>query len=222
MVLQGASGRQKLYGIFLISRSEIDFECFTTALRATAKNRRALCRMLSVRIIVAKRTTYKRITKRSRDLLASGEGKYVDYKESVKGVHADDFVAFANSPEGGALLIGVEEITGANGVQRGRPIGCTVDDKARLQIMGKALSCSPAVQIELFIENTDGNGQLVGLKSEKLLDSDVKKIHKNKDSLISMDQVDLRGWLSRNLQEYNNALCKLKKVRYSIIESYKI
>ena len=104
---------------------------------------------------MAKRTTYKRISKRSRDLLSSGEGKSVDYKESVKGVHVDDFVAFANSKEGGALLIGVEEITGADGVQKGRPIGCTVDDKARLQIMGKALSCSPAVQIELFIENTD-------------------------------------------------------------------
>ena len=104
---------------------------------------------------MAKRTTYKRISKRSRDLLASGEGKYVDYKESVKGIHADDFVAFANSKEGGALLIGVEEITTTKGVQIGRPIGCAVDDKSRLQIMGKALSCSPAVQIELFIENTE-------------------------------------------------------------------
>lgn len=102
-----------------------------------------------------KRSTYKRITKRAPELLESGEGKEVDYKESVKGVHADDFVAFANSKDGGVLLLGVEEISGANGLQKGRPIGCSVDDKARLQIMGKALSCSPAVQIELFVENSE-------------------------------------------------------------------
>ncbi len=105
---------------------------------------------------MSKQTTYKRLSARSRDLLGSGEGKHVDYKESVKGLHAEDFVAFANSEQGGAILIGVEEATGSDGMQKGRPVGCSVDDSTRLQIMSKALSCSPAVQIELFVENTEG------------------------------------------------------------------
>jgi hypothetical protein len=74
----------------------------------------------------------------------------------------------------------------------------------------------------IFLLDIDGNGQLVGLKSDKLLDSDVKKIRQHKDDLISMGQADLRGWLSKNLQQYNNALCKLKRGRYNIIESYQI
>jgi hypothetical protein len=64
-------------------------------------------------------------------------------------------VAFANSENGGAILIGVREISGRNGKQEGEPIGHMVDDDSRLQIMDKALSCSPPIQVEIFVENLD-------------------------------------------------------------------
>lgn len=103
---------------------------------------------------MGKQTTFKTLSRRARSLLAAGENKDVDYKANVKGLHAEDLVAFANSSSGGAILIGVEEVSATDGIHKGSPIGCTVDDQSRLQIMGKALACSPAVQVELFVENT--------------------------------------------------------------------
>jgi hypothetical protein len=97
--------------------------------------------------------SYKRMSERAKHLLSSGETKFVDYKVNVKGLHADDFVAFANSSMGGAILIGVRERTTRDGKQIGEPVGHPVDDESRLQIMNKALSCIPPVQIEIVVEN---------------------------------------------------------------------
>jgi predicted HTH transcriptional regulator len=102
---------------------------------------------------MAKAKQFSRLSRRAKSLLKSGETRHVDYKENLKGPHAEDLVAFANSEHGGAVLVGVEEFTSTAGTQEGRPIGCPVDDDARLQVLSKALSCSPAVEIELFIEN---------------------------------------------------------------------
>jgi predicted HTH transcriptional regulator len=52
---------------------------------------------------------YSGISKRAKTLLKSGETREVDYKENTRGLHAEDLVAFANSPSGGAILLGVEE-----------------------------------------------------------------------------------------------------------------
>ena len=79
------------------------------------------------------RSSFKRISKRAQQLLTSGESRFVDYKERVKGLHADDLVAFANSIDGGAILIGIQEATAADGTQIGEPIGHPVDDDTRLQ-----------------------------------------------------------------------------------------
>lgn len=103
---------------------------------------------------MSKQASFKSLSQRAKSLLAAGENKDVDYKANVKGLHAEDLVAFANSPNGGAILIGVEETETSHGIHKGSPIGCIVDDQSRLQIMGKAIACSPAVQIELFVENT--------------------------------------------------------------------
>jgi hypothetical protein len=96
---------------------------------------------------------YNRISQRAKQLLATGEDKFVDYKEKVAGLHSEDLVAFANSDEGGVILIGVREATAPDGRQFGKPIGHRVDDTTRLQIMDKALSCSPPLQIQVVIEN---------------------------------------------------------------------
>ena len=101
-----------------------------------------------------KQREFKGISKRGKELLSRGEDRHVDYKEKVKGLHAEDLVAFANAVDGGCILIGVKEDTDVNGQQIGVPIGCKTDDEAKLQIMGRALSCSPPVQIEIYAENT--------------------------------------------------------------------
>ncbi len=100
-----------------------------------------------------KRREFKGLSKRAKELLVRGEDKHVDYKLKVKGLHAEDLVAFANSKEGGSILIGVDEANDLNGQQIGTPFGCNISDETKLQIMGKALSCSPPVQIELIAEN---------------------------------------------------------------------
>ncbi len=102
---------------------------------------------------MVKKYNFQGISKRARDLLSAGEGKDVDYKEQVRGLHAEDLVAFANSEHGGTILVGVREISGHNTKQKGEPIGLAINDDSRLQIMGKALSCSPPIQIEIFAEN---------------------------------------------------------------------
>jgi hypothetical protein len=102
---------------------------------------------------MTKQRNYRGVSRRARNLLRSGEDIDVDYKENVKGLHPEDLVAFANSKKGGAILIGVKEVSDLNGKQKGEPIGHDIDDSTRLKIMSKALSCSPPIQIEIFIEN---------------------------------------------------------------------
>jgi ATP-dependent DNA helicase RecG len=102
---------------------------------------------------MANQRNFQGISKRARTLLSRGESKDVDYKEKVKGLHAEDLVAFASSENGGAILIGVREVAGRNGKQKGEPVGHPIDDDSRLQMMGKALSCSPPIQVEIFVEN---------------------------------------------------------------------
>lgn len=81
------------------------------------------------------------------------EGIDVEFKESVGGVDSTDLVAFANSPEGGAILIGVHETKDENGLQRGEPVGIAIGDDSKLKIINKAMSCVPPVHVEVFAEN---------------------------------------------------------------------
>jgi hypothetical protein len=78
----------------------------------------------------------------------------VDFKEALNGLDASDLTSFANSPTGGAILIGVRESSDKAGLQRGRVIGCSVGDQARLQIINKALACVPPVAVDVIAENT--------------------------------------------------------------------
>jgi len=50
-----------------------------------------------------KKTEYRTISKRAKFLLEKGENIDVDYKELISGISMDDFVAFANSGNGGAI-----------------------------------------------------------------------------------------------------------------------
>jgi len=97
---------------------------------------------------------YKTISKRAKELLEGGEDIYVDYKIDIKGFHMDDFVAFANSQKGGAVLIGVKEIENSNGSQCGKIEGCSISDGERLKLVNKSSQCSPIVEFSLIIENS--------------------------------------------------------------------
>ncbi len=90
------------------------------------------------------------MSKKVRLLLQNAEGLDVDFKANAK-VEAEDLVAFANSADGGMLLLGVEEVT-VDGVQRGSVVGCRVDDEARLAIVNKAAACIPPITVSVDVE----------------------------------------------------------------------
>lgn len=96
---------------------------------------------------------YSGITKRTRALLARQEGLQVDFKKTQSAVTSGDLVSLANSPAGGTILVGVEEVDGDNGLQRGEIVGCSVDDSAKLTIVNKAQDCTPPIHVELYVEN---------------------------------------------------------------------
>lgn len=100
-----------------------------------------------------RQSEYQGVSRRARILLAGSENSDVDFKEAINGLDASDLVAFANSVRGGAILIGVREVKDASGSQRGEPIGCKIGDSAKLQILNKALSCTPPIAIEIITEN---------------------------------------------------------------------
>ncbi|WP_210396841.1 AlbA family DNA-binding domain-containing protein [Motiliproteus sediminis] len=96
---------------------------------------------------------FRGISQRCHQLLKMPEGINVDFKRDLSGIKTRTLVAFANSPLGGAVLVGVDEYTTGDGVQRGCVVGCPVDDTARMSIINKATDCIPNLDIEVFVEN---------------------------------------------------------------------
>ena len=94
------------------------------------------------------------ITKRTQELLEQSEQLDIEFKESLAGLKNMTLVAFANSAAGGTILIGVREIELEDGRQRGEVVGVDVSDKAKLQVINRASSCIPPIELEVFIENT--------------------------------------------------------------------
>jgi len=97
---------------------------------------------------------YKTISKRAASLLRRDEGVDVDWKFNEKFDH-EDIVAFANAPDGGAILLGVAEGKGPNNRQVSKIQGCDVSDTTKLIILGRAGDCSPPIHVNLYIENAD-------------------------------------------------------------------
>ncbi|UWG97715.1 ATP-binding protein [Dehalobacter sp. DCM] len=96
---------------------------------------------------------YMTISSKTKQLLVRQEGFDVDFKLTVKGIRATDFVAFANSQNGGTILAGVGETEDAHSMQRGRIVGCPVGDQERLYILSKAESCVPPIEVQIIVEN---------------------------------------------------------------------
>jgi predicted HTH transcriptional regulator len=99
---------------------------------------------------------YAGLSERAEELLGSQEGVGLDFKESVGALSAEDLVAFANTEEGGVILLGVRELKDSRGMQQAEIVGCEVGDKAKLNILGKAESCVPPVGVRVILENSEG------------------------------------------------------------------
>ncbi|MFP4344328.1 MAG: helix-turn-helix domain-containing protein [Anaerolineales bacterium] len=97
---------------------------------------------------------YSFLSSRAQELLRGAETYDVEFKESLSGLRSDDLIAFANSPRGGTILVGVREYKTAEGLQRGKVIGCPVGDAEKLSIINRAESCIPSVELSIFVENS--------------------------------------------------------------------
>ncbi len=97
------------------------------------------------------KTEFQNITTETKKLLNKEEGTDVDFK--VEGIDSEDIVAFANSKNGGIVLIGVEEVKDELGRVRGNVIGAKIGDTEKLKIINKALDCSPPIQVNIIYEN---------------------------------------------------------------------
>jgi hypothetical protein len=102
------------------------------------------------------KTEFKTIRQKTEKLLSQSEGSDVDFKEEIGGIEPDDLIAFANSPDGGFLLIGVSETEDEQGQQRGEVVGCDISDSGKQRIIGQARSCTPTVPLDIYVENTNG------------------------------------------------------------------
>jgi len=106
---------------------------------------------------INKKYEYKGMSKRAQNLLNRIEDYDVEFKESINTLEPADFVAFANSDKGGAILIGVRQVKKGKLKGKGEVIGCTVGDQEKLKIIDKAENCSPPINIEIFVENMSKN-----------------------------------------------------------------
>lgn len=107
---------------------------------------------------------YKGLTKYTQELLNKPEGIDVEFKRNIKGVEATDLVAFANSENGGTILIGINDIQTEGGRQRGELLGCAIGDSEKLTILNKAEDCVPPVEISIFFENTGSSKPIMRLE----------------------------------------------------------
>jgi len=98
---------------------------------------------------------YKSISQKAKLILAHEEGYDADWKGNVKTLDSEDIVAFANSKDGGSILLGVDEDEDTNGRQIPKIVGCKLSDDNKLSIKSKDLSCTPPIEVEIIKENTD-------------------------------------------------------------------
>ncbi len=75
------------------------------------------------------------------------EDREREYKQSIKGLEAEDLVAMSNS-EGGSIIIGVEEVRFPDGKKTGRVVGCPLTDELKQNVNNKASSCIPAIKVD--------------------------------------------------------------------------
>jgi hypothetical protein len=100
---------------------------------------------------------FQAISDRANGLLSREEGFDVAFRKSILVLESDDLVSFANSKNGGTILIGVGRIKSRNSRQGAAVLGCPVGDKDRLKILIKSSQCVPPVPVFVFAENCAEN-----------------------------------------------------------------
>lgn len=103
------------------------------------------------------KTEYKTLSTKVKSLLNREESYDVDWKRDLNGLKPEVIVAFANSKNGGSVLVGVNEVKDIGGTQKAEIVGCECSDENKLNIKNKALSCIPPITIEVIKENTKEN-----------------------------------------------------------------
>jgi len=96
---------------------------------------------------------FESLSDRARELLKQEEGREVEFKQSQDSLDIGDIIAFANSPRGGTILIGIRETQRKDGRQKGIIVGCRVGDKEKLKLISKINNITPQLQVEIFVEN---------------------------------------------------------------------
>jgi hypothetical protein len=64
--------------------------------------------------------------------------------------------------------------------------------------------------------------ELVGLRSDKLSDSDIKKLKENAHTIGKMNLEEAQEFLKFTLSSYHESLVEMKKNRYTIISEHEI
>jgi hypothetical protein len=95
----------------------------------------------------------QRISDRAHRLLNRADGLDVEFRKSTVELRGDDLVGFANSRDGGAILIGVHETRDSSGRRRGFLAGSPIGDPERRRILAQAKQCVPPVPVSIFEEN---------------------------------------------------------------------
>lgn len=94
-------------------------------------------------------------------LLEKNEGFDVEFKRISDAVDPDDLVAFANSTDGGFIVIGVSEVKDQMQDDRIEITGTKVGDHEKLKILNKAQDCLPPIEIDLAHHEYSGKDLLV-------------------------------------------------------------
>ncbi|WP_108171858.1 helix-turn-helix domain-containing protein [Christiangramia gaetbulicola] len=159
--------------------------------------------------------TFKTLTKSTEKLLEFGENETVDYKRDLKGLKSEDLVAFANSENGGIILIGVEEKSNGK-TQIGEIYGCDTSDKSRLVIMSKALACIPPISLSIIIENTNKKPIFrleipSGIQKPHCTSGGTYKIRKDgRNSVLTPNEI-LEIYLTKEAKKFNKQFKKATK-----------
>jgi len=102
-----------------------------------------------------KKSLIKTVSADTKRLLEGQEGREVDFKRTPEAVKSEDLVALANAA-GGSILVGVDEVRGKKGIQRGEIVGCDVSDKTKQALVSMASTCRPSIDISITVENASG------------------------------------------------------------------
>ena len=111
-----------------------------------------------------KKIIFKGISERAASLLKCQEGMKVEFKESIKVLDQEDLVSFANSDQGGSILIGIIENKNKSGLQETTIKGCEIGDKPKLDILEKSKKCIPPIHVEIIYENESNENHFIRIE----------------------------------------------------------